>query len=173
MKRFLLLVIVAGTSLKLLRVSDDGETTTGLLFVNDRFYCYTLEDTGQKTGQLSESRIPAGTYPLTMNTSARDELTNTYRDLFPEWFSDHLQLNNIPGYPSVYIHHGGNHGDCSSGCILVSDSIRTQTQQTALINSLTTYQRLYQFIAQQLAGGKAHRITIHDESWIKKLNPES
>ena len=156
----------SGTSLKLLRISDDGETTIGLLFVNNSFYCYTLEDARHEVKIPGETRIPAGTYSINFKKEMTEK-TQEYRTLYPDWFSFHLQLNNVPGFDSVFIHNGGDHAD-TEGCILVSDSIQVQDKNTLLTNSLTTFKRLYEFISQQLSAGIACRIIIQDENWINE-----
>lgn len=156
-----------GTSLKLLRISDDGDTTVGLLFVNNRFYCYTLEDARHDVKIPGETRIPAGTYPVSFRKEMTG-LTQKYRSLYPDWFSFHLELNSVPGFSSVYIHNGGTHRD-TDGCILVSDSIQVQDKETLLTNSRATFERFYEFMSRQLSGGTTCRITVQDESWIGQL----
>ncbi|HBL75809.1 MAG: hypothetical protein A2W90_04725 [Bacteroidetes bacterium GWF2_42_66] len=163
--------LFSGTSLKLLRISDDGKTTIGLLFVNNRFYCYTLEDARREVKIPGETRIPAGTYLITFRKEL-SELTQKYRDLYPDWFSFHLQLNNVPEFDLVYLHNGGDHTD-TEGCILVSDSIQVQNKNTMLTNSRITFRRLYEFISEQLSGGTACRIIIQDENWINDLKPST
>jgi len=158
----------SGNKLKLLRVSDDGDTTIGMLYVNDQFYCYTLEDTGKRTDNPAEVRIPAGSYPISFSKQ-NDEMTLSYRAKYPSWFGKHLQLSQVPKHDAVYIHHGGSHRDTTQGCILVSDSIQAIGTDTELTNSMLTFQRLYQFVSQQLAAGTAHRISIYDEQWINQL----
>ncbi|MDX9883500.1 MAG: DUF5675 family protein [Prolixibacteraceae bacterium] len=157
----------SGTDLNLLRISDDGKTTVGLLFVNNRFYCYTLEDARHDVKIPGETRIPAGTYLINFRRELT-ELTRKYRTLYPDWFSFHLELNDVPGFGQVYIHNGGTHND-TDGCILVSDSIQVQDNNTMLTNSRITFRRLYEFISQQLSGGTACRIIVRDENWTDKL----
>ncbi|WP_372774599.1 DUF5675 family protein [Mangrovibacterium sp.] len=161
-----------GTTLKMIRISDDGDTTLGLLFINNQFYCYTLEDSGKRVNNPTETRIPAGTYPIRLSSST-DEMTQKYKTQYPDWFSTHLQVQQVPGYPSVYIHQGGNHQHTSSGGILVSDSVQGQWKHAELTNSLLTFKRLYKFINDEMATGTAYRIMILDEHWINKLNPAS
>ncbi len=160
----------AGNSLKLMRLSDDGNTTIGMLFINEQFYCYTLEDTGKRIDNPAETRIPEGTYPIQFNKET-DQLTTTYKNRYPEWFSQHLQLKQVPNYSSVYIHHGGTHQDTTLGCILVADSLELKSGDSRLTDSMVTYRRLYEFIAMQLSSGKEHRISIYNESWINQLKP--
>jgi hypothetical protein len=157
-----------GTTLKLLRYSDDGDTTIGLLFVNGGFYCYTLEDTHQDEKVEGETRIPAGIY----NIGYRKEdtpLTIKYKERYPEWFTWHVQLANVPQFESIYIHNGGDHTH-TEGCILVSDSMNVGSENTVLSNSRNTFKRLYRFISEKLDNNVPVRIIIRDEKWFKDVN---
>lgn len=157
-----------GVSLSLLRYSDDGSTTLGLLEIDNQFYCYTLEDTFHEEKIPGETRIPKGTYPIRLRKE-ETELTLKYRERFPEWFTWHLQLQGVPGFESVYIHNGGDHTH-TEGCILVSDSLNVSNQKTYLSNSRETFRRLYGYLTGQLEKNIPAQITIYDENWITKIN---
>lgn len=157
-----------GVSLSLLRFSDEGETTIGLLSINDQFYCYTLEDTYHEEKIAGETRIPAGSYPISFKKE-ETALTLKYRERYPEWFTFHLQLQNVQGFDSIYIHNGGDHTH-TEGCILVSDSLNVSNEKTFLSNSRETFKRLYGYLNEQLDNNIPIRITIYDENWIKNLN---
>ena len=157
-----------GTTLSLLRFSDDKETTLGLLSINDQFYCYTLEDTFHEEKIAGETRIPAGTYPVQFRKE-ETELTLKYRERYPEWFTWHLQLQNVQGFDSIYIHNGGDHTH-TEGCLLVSDSLNVSNEKTFLSNSRETYRRLYGYLREQLDKNIPARIIIYNENWIKNIN---
>ncbi len=157
-----------GVSLSLLRYTDDGQTTLGLLQINDDFYCYTLEDTFHDEKIQGETRIPNGSYPIQFKKE-ETELTLKYRERFPEWFTWHIQLQGVPGFNSIYIHNGGDHTN-TEGCILVSDSLNVSNEKTFLSNSRETFRRLYGYLQEQLNKNIPARITIYDENWIKKIN---
>lgn len=157
-----------GITLSLLRFSNDGETTIGLLNINNQFYSYTLEDTFHKEKVPGETRIPSGTYQIQFRKEETD-LTSKYRERYPEWFTFHLQLQQVPGFDSIYIHNGGDHTH-TEGCILVSDSLNVSNEHKFLSNSRETFRRLYGYLREQLDNHIAVRITIYDENWINKLN---
>jgi len=156
-----------GISLSLLRYSDDGQTTLGLLEINDSFYCYTLEDSYHEEKISGQTRIPNGTYPIQFKKE-ETELTIKYRERFPEWFTWHLQLQGVPGFNSIYIHNGGDHTN-TEGCILVSDSLSVSNEKTFLSNSRETFRRFYGYMQEQLNKNIPARITIYDENWIKNI----
>ena len=157
-----------GVSLSVLRYSDNGATTIGLLNINQQFYCYTLEDTFNEVKVDGETRIPSGTYAIKFRKEAT-ELTLKYRERYPEWFTFHLQLKEVPGFDSIYIHNGGDHTN-TKGCILVSDSLNVSNEKTFLSNSRETFRRLYGYLSEQLENNIPIRITIYNEDWIKEIN---
>lgn len=157
-----------GVSLSLFRYEDDGQTTLGLLQINDDFYCYTLEDTFHDEKIQGETRIPKGSYPIQFRKEDT-ELTLKYRERYPEWFTWHLQLKDVPGFNSIYIHNGGDHTN-TEGCILVSDSLNVSNEKTFLSNSRETFRRLYGYLQEQLDKNIPAQVTIYDENWVKKIN---
>ena len=151
----------------LLRFHDDTQTTLGLLYINNRFYCYTLEDAYHEIKIPKETRIPAGTYPVDFRKTVTD-LTKTYRLRYPDWFKYHIQIHDVPGFSAIYIHNGGDHTN-TDGCILVSDSLNVGNEKTYLSNSKNTFKTFYQFVEAQLLANKKISITIKDETWIGQL----
>lgn len=151
----------------LLRYIDDGETTIGLLYINDSFYCYTLEDTFRDVKVAGETRIPAGEYTVNFRVE-ETELTKKYRERYPEWFSHHIQIQNVKDFSSIYIHSGGDHTH-TEGCILVSDSLSIGSTSSFLTNSRNTFRRLYQCLREPLDNKKKVVIRIKDEAWFKNL----
>ena len=157
----------ADVKINLYRYSDDGETTVGLLYINDKFFCYTLEDAFRPQKIAGETRIPAGSFDIGFNRN-ETPLTERYRTRFPEWFTYHIELKNVPQFNSIYIHNGGDHTN-TEGCILVSDSLSVGDAKTFLTNSRKTFKTLYKFLNDQLNQNKKIVIKIEDEGWVKKL----
>lgn len=157
----------ADINVLLLRYSDDGQTTVGLLYINNKFYCYTLEDTHREVKVPGQTRIPSGSYVLDFRTEVT-ELTETYRTRYPEWFTNHLHLKNVPDFSSIYIHSGGDHTH-TEGCILVSDSLSSKDKKTFLTNSRNTFRTLYRYLSDHLKSGKKIQIHVRDEGLINRL----
>lgn len=157
-----------GVTLTVLRYSDDGTTTVGLLYLNGFFYCYTLEDTHRDVKIAGETRIPAGKFDLDLN-KANTDLTFKYRNTYPDWFTYHLEIKNVPGYQGVYIHNGGTYKD-TAGCLLVSDSLSVSETAKSLTNSRNTFKRLYIYLKNEIEKGTKVRLIIRDEAWFAKLN---
>lgn len=103
--------------------------TIGKLFINDEYFCDTLEDCDRglddsmSIGQIqsikiySETAIPSGTY----------EIDITYSNKFKR---DLPLIKNVKGFEGVRIHRG-NTKEHTSGCILVGEN----KERSKVINS--------------------------------------
>ena len=104
--------------LKVVREVFTPTETLGSLFIDDKFFCYTLEDfdrgldksmdlkTVQATKVHSNTAIPLGTYKVSLSVS------NRFKRLMPE-------IQSVPGFAGVRIHGGNTHLN-TEGCILVA-----------------------------------------------------
>ena len=121
--------------------------THGKLFVNNEFYCYTLEDTDRKLEEGGikiphETAIPLGTYNVLINMSPR--------------FKKRLPLvNNVPGFSGIRIHPGNSAND-SSGCILVGD----KRENDKILNSVVTFNKLLELLEKTVASKESISLTI-------------
>jgi hypothetical protein len=103
--------------IKVVREVFTDKSTIGSLYLNDVFFCYTLEDKDRGLCQTDslinikakkiwgQTAIPKGTYEMIVNKSPK------FGRLLP-------RLMGVKGYEGVLIHRGNNHNH-SAGCILV------------------------------------------------------
>ena len=103
--------------IKVVREVFTDKSTIGSLYLNDVFFCYTLEDKDRGLDQSQSlimiqakklfgiTAIPYGKYPLIVNKSPK------FGRLLP-------RLQGIKGFDGVLIHRG-NSAEHSHGCILV------------------------------------------------------
>jgi hypothetical protein len=156
-----------GTTLTVLRYFDDGETTLGLFFIDDKFFSYTLEDTFQSTKVYGKTRIPKGIYKLDFNRNLTG-LTETYRKTRP-WFEYHIEIKDVENFSTVYIHSGSTH-EHTKGCLLIADSIYASDEKKSIFNSKKTFERFYRKVGGLLNQEQEVRIKILDENWLEKIN---
>ena len=91
-------------NLRVLRLETDENRTIGLLTIDNRFECYSLED----SAYVGKGCIPHGIYRVAITPSQR--------------FGRRLPLLlNVPGFEGVRIHPGNTEKD-TSGCILLGRS---------------------------------------------------
>lgn len=103
--------------LKVVRENKTDISTIGSLFINDVFFCYTLEDKDRGLKQSDSllfiqtkkifglTAIPSGFYKLTINQSPK------FKRILP-------RILDIKGFDGVLLHRGNSAND-SLGCILL------------------------------------------------------
>jgi len=150
--------------LEVLRFSSQKDSTIGLLFdVTDgdrNFMSYTLEDEHRDVKVMHETRIPAGTYDITLRTVGGFHAR--YSQRFGDMHKGMLWVRNVPNFEYILI-HAGNDDDDTSGCLLVGD---TQTQNVTsdgfVGSSVNAYKRIYKPIAEAIECGDEVTVTYID-----------
>ena len=152
-----------GTTITVLRYMDDGETTIGLLFLNEEFFCYTLEDTYRIIKIKGKTRIPCGTYKVNFRRELTP-LTERYKETRP-WFEYHLEIKDVKGFTGIYIHSGSIH-EHTDGCLLVGRSLNSSDMKKLIYDSRDTFEQFYKTLKPKLDSGEYVRIKILDEDCI-------
>lgn len=97
--------------LRLERIFKGENYTIGRLYIDDIYFCDTLEDTIRDISENGEGKIygktaiPSGKYNVVMSMS------NRFKRILP-------LLQNVPHFEGIRIHSGNTHED-THGCILV------------------------------------------------------
>ena len=92
---------------KVVRTFKGPEYTIGKLYIDDNYFCDTLEDTVRPKGEkiYGKTAIPAGKYKVKKTYSPR------FKKQLPE-------ILNVPNFAGVRI-HAGNTAKDTDGCILL------------------------------------------------------
>ena len=126
--------------LKLRRIFKGDKYTIGHLYINNIYFCDTLEDKVRNLPKepkvYGETAIPAGTYEIDMNTIS-PKFKN--RSWAKKWGGIVPRLKNVPYFDGVLIHVGNNKDD-TDGCIIVGDNQIVG----GLVNSTIQFNRLMQ-----------------------------
>lgn len=140
--------------------------TIGRLYVDNQYYCNTLEDkdrglrqgmTASQIGMLkipSYTAIPTGTYKVRMDIISPKYSTKT-------WYVKNCnnarvpRLENVTGFSGVLIHTGNTARD-TDGCILVGKNTATGT----VTQSMDTFLPLYKKMHAAYLRGETIYITI-------------
>lgn len=139
--------------------------TIGRLFVDGVLFCNTLEDRDRGLNQFdglyhiqafkipSETAIPTGTYPVSMDVVSPKYSANA-------WYQNLCggkvpRLLNVPGFEGILIHVGNTALD-TAGCILVG----LNTEKGKLTSSKDTFSRLYAVMKEAHDRGEAITIEI-------------
>lgn len=139
--------------LYVVRLFDTGDETIGAMYVNGKFFCYTLEDERRDVKVKGETRIPEGVYKLGIQETVTP-LTTSYRSRY-DFFTNHLHVKDVPNFTGIYIHVGNTDED-TAGCILVGKSATT----TSLRSSTVAYKELYEQVIPFAEKDKACIIII-------------
>jgi hypothetical protein len=94
-------------------IHDDKATFGVLSWPGGRVF--TLEDAPQSVKIMHRTRIPAGTYDLSLRQGS--PMARKHAERYGSWHLGMIWLLDVPGFEYVYI-HPGNWPDDTSGCIL-------------------------------------------------------
>ena len=124
--------------LKLKRIFKGDKYTIGHLYINNIYFCDTLEDKVRNLPKepkvYGETAIPAGTYEIDMNTIS-PKFKN--RSWAKKWGGIVPRLKNVPYFEGVLI-HPLNKPEETYGCIGVGDN----QVVGGLVNSTIQFNRL-------------------------------
>ena len=127
----------------------------GLLFIDGKFECYTLEDEYRDEKVRGETRIPKGTYTITFRSVGGFDAR--YKKKFPKMHKGMLWVRNVPNFEYILIHIG-NADENTAGCLLVGKS----TKAGFIGESTQAYKQMYPKVANALLKGEDVTITYHD-----------
>jgi len=103
--------------LRLKREISTDLCTVGKLYLDNVFFCYTLEDAYHEVKIKGQTRISAGRYEI--KPRYEGGMIERYKERFGK---DHfmLWLQNITDFEYIYI-HPGNFIKNTDGCLLVGE----------------------------------------------------
>lgn len=132
--------------LTLKRIALRPTYTIGKLYIDDVYFCDTIEDTVRdlnKNGKFdngekkvhSKTAIPYGIY----------EIKWTYSPRFKKYTP---QLMNVPSFEGIRIHAGNTSAD-TEGCLILGEN----KQVGKVLNSRATINKFYQIIKKACSNG--------------------
>lgn len=133
--------------LTLKRIALRPTYTIGKLYIDDVYFCDTIEDTVRdlnKNGKFdnvekkvhSKTAIPYGTY----------EIKWTYSPRFKKYTP---QLMNVPSFEGIRVHAGNTSAD-TEGCLILGEN----KQVGKVLNSRATINKFYSIIKEACSNGK-------------------
>jgi len=147
--------------LEILRFNSSDDFTSGLLFdVTDnkrKFLCYTLEDQAQTTKVYGETRIPAGTYNLTLRTEGGFH-TRYLAKFGADFHKGMLWLQPDPKDFQFILWHIGNNPLDTKGCLLLGKI----SQDGYVGKSTDAYKEVYPYIRDAILYGEKVTVTYID-----------
>ena len=146
-KQFCNNIINQRMKLTLKRIALKPTYTIGRLYIDNNYFCDTLEDTVRdlnKNGKFdngekkiyAKTAIPYGTY----------EIKWTYSPRFKKYTP---QLMNVPSFEGIRIHAGNTSAD-TEGCLLLGENKKVGM----VLNSRATINKFYPLIKKACSNGK-------------------
>ncbi len=156
-----------GITLSIIRQTDDGTTTIGMLYLNEEFYGYTLEDSGADATAKAAVQIPAGQYRVEMDHEP-NTFAARYQQLYADWYTVPLKLSGVKGFSSVWLQNGVDElpGQAS---IVVTNTLEVSDQQLFKANSLETFKKIYTKLRSAIEQGTAVRTIVKSDN-VKQQN---
>ena len=147
--------------LKLVRISSQVDSTNGILYIDDEFACFTLEDEQREIKVQNETAIPLGIYQIEFRTVGG--FHTKYAKRFSDIHEGMLELQDVPNFKYILI-HCGNTDEHSAGCILLGDSQENNVllKDGFIGKSTQAYKRVYPRIAKALKNNEKVEIEIVD-----------
>ena len=151
--------------LEVLRFSSQKDSTNGILFdvtgEKRQFLCYTLEDEFREDKVAGETRVPSGTYKVTLRTVGG--FHGRYDKKYGEMHKGMLWVRDVPNFEYILI-HTGNTDEHTAGCLLLGDSQQANFGNSdGFVGSSTqAYKRVYPAIAKALEENEKVTITYID-----------
>lgn len=146
--------------LEVIRYHTSDDYTLGMLLdvtEGRKFLCYTLEDEYREEKVMHETRIPDGTYKITLRKVGG--FHGRYEKKYGDMHKGMLWVRDVPGFEYILI-HTGNTDEHTSGCLLVGNS---SDYKGFVGSSVNAYKRVYPSIAAALEAEEA--VTITYKSW--------
>lgn len=133
--------------LTLKRIALRPTYTIGKLYIDDAYFCDSLEDTVRDTNKSGKfdngeqkikgkTAIPYGTY----------EIKWTYSPRFKKYTP---QLMNVPSFEGIRVHAGNTSAD-TEGCLILGEN----KQVGKVLNSRATINKFYPIIKKACSNGK-------------------
>jgi hypothetical protein len=138
-------------------VSDD-DTTISRVVVDGRFVCFGLEDEYREEKVVGETRIPAGTYRVTLRTEGK--FHQRYDKRYPGFHKGMLHIRDVPNFKWILIHCGNTDED-TKGCLLVGSQAITEPGDMMVTASRDAYKRFYPMVVDAAVRGELS-ITLVD-----------
>jgi putative chitinase len=170
---------------KVVRYKFMGDRTIGKLYINDKYYCDTLEDVVRNLSKerkiFGETAIPYGVYKLTVGPTSLPKNTAPTGRL--------PLVNDVPYFEGIRIHRWGKPQD-TNGCLLVGNLDKTRNVlinygpiADKILETCEKYQKkgirmtiAYTKGTEEDTGGsgaKTSKSTYNDTEYIQKDNSDT
>jgi len=145
--------------IQVVRTQFGIDATNGMMFINGKFECYTLEDQYQAVKVMHETCIPEGTYQIKFRKVGG--FHTKYSARYKNAHYGMLELQDVPNFKYILI-HSGNTDESTSGCILTGNTQQDLDlgKDGMIGQSRNAYERMYKKVAAVLLQGKPVELEV-------------
>ena len=152
------------------RFTSDDDSTISRVMVDGNFVCFGLEDEYREEKVPEETRIPAGTYKVTLRTVGSHH--TKYSSRFSDIHKGMLHIRNVPNFKWILIHCGNTDED-TAGCLLVGSQAITEPGDMKIISSTAAYRRFYPMVADAAANETLSITYLDNDRTQRRANMNS
>ena len=150
------------------RIAVSDEVTIGILYIEGKYECWTLEEHVKTKKVNAKFRIPAESYILQPYETG--PMYAQYKHRWPAWHQGMIQLKDVPDFKFLVLFHAGNKDDAGVGGIIVGRQV-SLTGKAAILESRLAYGEFYTKIADSLYAGDCKLTVIDDDQGIREKSP--
>jgi hypothetical protein len=143
----------------LFRFREFEDMTHGLLYINNKFVCFTLEDVIAFDGYnkiAGRTRISSGLYSLVLRDFGG--FYKRYTEKY-EWHREMIEVSKVHGFTDILWHQGNSAAE-TQGCILLGMGI---SSSGLLLNSAVAYKTAYELVYPRLKRGDETHFLVSDQ----------
>lgn len=139
-------------NIKVSRLVDSGDTSIGIVSIDGKFQCFSVEDEKRSVKVRAETRIPEGKYEVVFRTEGSHH--EKYKVKYGVAHHGMLHVINVPNFQFILIHIGNTDED-TEGCLLVGDTLNSNF---TVSGSTIAYEKFYKIVSEALL--KKEKVTI-------------
>lgn len=142
------------------RIQFGSDSTNGLVFIDNSFECYSLEDQVRDGAKvMGETAIPLGSYEIKFRTVGGFD--SKYKKRYgTDWHVGMLELQDVPNFKYILI-HTGNTDEHTAGCLLLGETQQDldKGKDGFIGGSGDAYKKFYPKVRDALVSGE--KVMIH------------
>tara|TARA_B100001996_G_scaffold381325_1_gene370531 strand:+ start:501 stop:1043 length:543 start_codon:yes stop_codon:yes gene_type:complete len=144
--------------LDVIRFQYGKDATNSLLFIDDEFEAYGLEDEHRDVKVMHETCIPEGTYKIKLRTVGG--FHTKYAAKYGDWHKGMLWVQDVPGFEFILL-HTGNTDQHTSGCYIIGETQQDldKGKDGFVGSSGVAYKKMYPKVADAILQGEDVEIT--------------
>lgn len=135
------------------RFTSDDNTSLSLVFIDEKFQCFHVEDEHRDNKVPKETRIPEGAYRVGVRTWGG--FYRRYREKFPSFHKGMLEILDVPGFTDI-LFHIGNLESNTDGCQLSNYGVMAKPGQMSGQCSTDAYVDFYKTVIDAALAGNLY-----------------